>query len=560
MSASRGRVLWLSPGSLPLGLLQAWARAAGATLREWPPGSAEGDESPADGPADWWLRVLPDTPPDAERPVFEALTADVHHTHLLLHWRQPMWRLLAQAQAAGPEDLSGPSGPQRLVRWLAAEREARLRLARVRQGLQHLQRPRLVMPLDVLADPTASRHAERWQELRDALGLPDTAVAEGVAALQHAIADLRAQDPGLVERARHEAQWMVDLDHPPAFLQPRLTVPEAAADTVLRARLGRMPAALCEGDELPLGGSLVLRDRGPADTLIVRQGARSQTSAWDQPTPVLGREFPQAPLAGVSRFRAVPVRASVRQPVQVQVGRAASADTRTVMDVRFESRAAPPMPGIYLARWGIGYQPLPKVACTTLKELVFRLAHREPFSPGLGGGANHVHRYFDLREQDIGSAAWRFTVVRDPVKRFLSGYSNRVLHHRELSAEFLARQTLRFQPDPAVFLPDPGLDHFIEHLDTYRCVPTIDHHFAPMAELLAPLAAYDRVYAFEELDTLFTDLGRRTGQAIHAPHLQRGGPKIGVSDLGPASLARLSAYYAPDYEWLEGRYAPPVAR
>ena len=107
MSASRSRVLWLSPGSLPLGLLQAWARAAGATLREWPAGSAEGDESPADGPADWWLRVLPDTPPDAERPVFEALTADVHHTHLLLHWRQPMWRLLAQAQAAGPQDLSG---------------------------------------------------------------------------------------------------------------------------------------------------------------------------------------------------------------------------------------------------------------------------------------------------------------------------------------------------------------------------------------------------------------------------------------------------------------------
>ena len=216
------------------------------------------------------------------------------------------------------------------------------------------------------------------------------------------------------------------------------------------------------------------------------------------------------------------------------------------------------MPGIYLARWGIGYRPLPKVACTTLKELVFRLAHHGPFSPELGGGANHVHRYFDLREQDIGSAAWRFTVVRDPVKRFLSGYSNRVLHHRELSAEFLARQTLRFQPDPAVFLPDPGLDHFIEHLDTYRCVPTIDHHFAPMAEVLAPLEAYDRVYAFEELDTLFADLGRRTGQPIHAPHLQRGGPKIGLSDLEASARARLIAYYQQDYQLLAGRYLPPA--
>ncbi len=557
MSAGACRVLWLSPGTLPAGVLNAWAGLAGARWREWPSASFGASPAPAgDGP-DWWVRELPATPPGDERPVFEALTAD-GHVHVLLHWRDPMLRLLAQAATDGLHDLSGPSGPQRLVRWLAAERDARTRLARLRHGLQHRQCQRVVVPLDVLADPASPRHADRWRDLSHALGVPDGAVGTAVAALQQAIAELRSMDPGLVERARHEAQWIPDLDHPPAFLQPRVSVPATASERVLRARLGRVPPALCEGDPLLLGGSLVLSDREPADTLSLGQNGQSRDAGWDQSTPVLAREFPQAPLAGTSRFQAVPVRASTRQPVQVMVRRAMQAEAQVAMDVRFVPRAAPPMPGIYLARWDIGYQPLPKVACTTLKELVFRLAHRQPFGAELGGGANHVHRYFDLRQQDIGAAGWRFTVVRDPIKRFLSGYSNRVLHHRELSSEFLGRQALRFQPDPAVFLPDPSLDHFIEHLDTYRCVPTIDHHFAPMAEVLAPLPSYDRVYAFEELDTLFADLAERTGLPVDAPHLQRGGPKIGLSDLSPAARDRLAAYYAGDYQLLGGLYHPPV--
>jgi hypothetical protein len=215
------------------------------------------------------------------------------------------------------------------------------------------------------------------------------------------------------------------------------------------------------------------------------------------------------------------------------------------------------IPGVFMASLGIGYQPLPKVACTSIKEALFRLAFGRPYSPELGLGLPHVHAYCEMRMRDVGAAPWKFTVVRDPIKRFLSGYSNRVRHHKELSRDYVSRLHLVPELDLASFPFDPDIHQFIEHFEFYRRIPTINHHLRPVSDALAPLEAFDKVYPFEALDELSADLAQRAGQPVPIPHTQRGGRKVSLSELSPAEIDKLVTIFASDYQLLSAYYAPP---
>jgi len=150
--------------------------------------------------------------------------------------------------------------------------------------------------------------------------------------------------------------------------------------------------------------------------------------------------------------------------------------------------------------------------------------------------------------------------VRDPVKRFLSAYSSRVLRHRELSREKLANQQ---QLDPAVdwddFPFDPDLETFIERFDLYRRIPTIAHHCRPISEFCASLDAFDKVYPFERLRDMAADLQQRTGVPAELPHSQRAS-RIPLDQLTPRAFDKLVEIYAADYEMLAGLYSPAALR
>lgn len=205
---------------------------------------------------------------------------------------------------------------------------------------------------------------------------------------------------------------------------------------------------------------------------------------------------------------------------------------------------------VYLDEHKLAYFAVPKVACTSIKTMFFEVENGFAFREFRANGSWWwIHRLyqsipFDQQPHDRIAGHARFAVVRDPIRRLLSCYSNRVVHHRELSREKAGRMLRRAE------LPfDPDLSTFVELLPRYmRAVPTIGHHAAPTVEYLGHDAAYfDRVYGLHELDELVARVCKVTGLQATLPRLQTGGPKIAPDQLSPAEIDALREIYAEDY-------------
>lgn len=487
------------------------------------------------------------------------VTSLLGYHHVLLHRRRGELRL-AQALAEGGE-LQGEAAPAQVRQALATDQALTTALARVRQGLRHsVPQTQLCCALEDLAPGPHADPGLLWARLVELLGLRPPARWPAWSRRLHdealqADAQLRASK--WHRMLQTEAAWLAHLELGPAFLQPRLQTADAEASPGLRlARFGAMPALLQEGETLMLGGVVVLAGQPSDDGLVLQQADVPRPVGWGQPSPVIAQAHPEEPGAATARFKLTPVTALHRHPARLVHRRQGPAGDTAIAELAFEPQTRPPMPGILLARWSLGYLPIPKVACTSIKEALFKLATDEPFSPKAAGGATHVHSYFDRRSSDISQARRRLLVVRDPIQRFLSGYGNRVLHHQELSREYLQRQPMweRLQRENFVF--DPDLEQFIDRLAQYRQVPTIDHHFRPMSEFVPPLASFDKVYPFEALHQFCEDVTHWTERPLPLGHMQRGGPKLTAADLSPAARRKLLAYYAADYDMLSGLYSP----
>ncbi|WP_416916675.1 MAG: sulfotransferase family 2 domain-containing protein [Roseicyclus sp.] len=83
----------------------------------------------------------------------------------------------------------------------------------------------------------------------------------------------------------------------------------------------------------------------------------------------------------------------------------------------------------------------PKSGGTSLRAFLFHaengFAFRDYSVQGARVDANMLAANYRFNRIDHSELEGyrRFALVRDPVRRFLSGYSNRVLHYRELSIE-----------------------------------------------------------------------------------------------------------------------------
>lgn len=202
------------------------------------------------------------------------------------------------------------------------------------------------------------------------------------------------------------------------------------------------------------------------------------------------------------------------------------------------------------------YFPVPKVACTSIKvailqhndpTLAARIPAPKPIDLPNGRKGRHIHdaypsrpyRFYNFLRYPGGR--W-FCVVRDPLKRFLSSYSNRILHHDDLKhspPEALEAAGLVRQPD---------LEDFVDRLEAYSSVSnSIHHHTQPMVHYLGTRAQrYDRIFSMRELDQI-AGYCTEAGAPITLPHLQAGGPKLAISDLSDRAVEKLKRYYAEDY-------------
>lgn len=209
-----------------------------------------------------------------------------------------------------------------------------------------------------------------------------------------------------------------------------------------------------------------------------------------------------------------------------------------------------------LHKHAFSYLPVPKAACTSLKTMFFEVENGFPFRPFSASGKQWwIHEFyqtvpFEYLDHDAMADHRRIAVLRDPVRRLLSCYGNRVVHHRELSKE-KARKPLKRAGLPF----NPDLPTFIAHLAAYcDAVPSIYHHAMPMVTYLGRDPSYfSRLYRMDELDQLVADVSAIAGMPLALQRLQTGGPRIEPESLGAQEMARLKEFYADDYA-LYGRH------
>jgi len=215
----------------------------------------------------------------------------------------------------------------------------------------------------------------------------------------------------------------------------------------------------------------------------------------------------------------------------------------------------------FVKKHKIAFVAIPKVACSSIKHLFFELENDTSFTLFRANGrAYNVHnfypsRYFrrDYDPEDFADC-FRFVVLRDPVQRFLSCYSNRVLTHRNL-----ARWALPDGANEAGATPDPDLSGFVARLDLYRkWSKHIRHHTDRAVDFTGPdLSWFDAVYPIERMDDCAARLSEICARPIVMPHRQAGDRKFTIADLSPAELDKIVAFYRADYDLMADYYSPP---
>lgn len=184
----------------------------------------------------------------------------------------------------------------------------------------------------------------------------------------------------------------------------------------------------------------------------------------------------------------------------------------------------------------------PKCAGTSIRAFMFELENGYPFRPYLVEGeehtANNLLRNSSFSRVDHESiAGWRrFAVVRDPVRRFLSAYSNRVVHYRELSEENAGEELKKRN-----LLPDPDVEAFIHNAKAYgKAQASVRRHVAPQDHWLGKdKDYYDRVFPIEEIDAFRDEMNAIHGTAAVLPREQTGGPRMSFEDLSEEARVKL---------------------
>jgi Sulfotransferase family len=216
---------------------------------------------------------------------------------------------------------------------------------------------------------------------------------------------------------------------------------------------------------------------------------------------------------------------------------------------------------ILLPAQKIAYFDTPKVASTSIKLALHQIASGETLH-GREDLDVLAHRIYPTNRlagpQEFAACRdyWKFAIVRDPVKRLLSAYSNRVVHHRDQYKD-------RFVRTRAALLGlsmDPDVNTFFQRLGRYRAQSgRIRHHTDRIAQYIGTdLSRFDAIYPIEKLDQFSADLAARTGQPVTLLRLQTGGPVITVDMLSRRTFDRLMAYLAPEYDLLHAYYTAPV--
>ncbi|MEM9276140.1 MAG: sulfotransferase family 2 domain-containing protein [Cyanobacteria bacterium P01_F01_bin.143] len=213
------------------------------------------------------------------------------------------------------------------------------------------------------------------------------------------------------------------------------------------------------------------------------------------------------------------------------------------------------------------YIDAPKCASTSLKRWIYKIEFGKTFERYKQDNRwIHVHNCGKFRrvpfpqlpedQQDYQIV----TVIRDPIKRLLSAYSNRIVNFKELGEQ--TTYSDRIKAENLKF--NPNINYFISNLEAYQnCTnkAIILHHTRPVIDFIGEdLSLYTNIYPMEKLKQIKSDLLAGSNYASpeqipEIPKTQTGGPKLKLKRLKQKNFDKLLEYYAQDYQLLKDYYS-----
>lgn len=208
---------------------------------------------------------------------------------------------------------------------------------------------------------------------------------------------------------------------------------------------------------------------------------------------------------------------------------------------------------IALPEHGLVYVKNPKAASSTLMVWLDRLHTGETTRP-----VNRMHRDHGIPElrvvgrrrvmRMLSGRAYRFSFVRDPVRRLESVYWAKMF--RDLRFRRAQAPTLGLSPDPSVRV---SFEEFLEAIERQDPLREMNPHWRPQhLNLLHPVVEYDHVGRLETFDA---DLERIRDEAKlpHVPVESRNvapetPERASVYDGRPDLRRRVEELYAKDLE------------
>jgi len=199
----------------------------------------------------------------------------------------------------------------------------------------------------------------------------------------------------------------------------------------------------------------------------------------------------------------------------------------------------------------IAYAAVPKAGCSSVKAMLAQLDPQADVPHDVPDNRFYHSLYptrrFRPRRFPATEGIFSFTVVRDPIRRLMSVYTNRVADKGDLhnSRKLKKRKVLPLDPDP---------DTFFQNLARYcRLSSVIRHHVLPTAIFTGRnLNRYDRVFRTDQIDELADALSSHCTGDVRPARANSSKSRLAFDDLKPETRDAIRPHLLGEYRHLSG--------